>query len=276
MFLIVLFFILQYNTDSHITDTQKKEIYKSKVAVIDSGFDNVDDQIDVKDGISFVSKDNNDYSDESGHGTKVVNIIQDVNPNIDLYIIKSLDEINSGDSENIIKGIEWAINKDVDILNMSISSYQYSEKLNNTIENAIKSGIIIVSPSGNEGYSESGNISYPAKFESVISIGSVNSDLQRSDFSSVGNELDFMFQGESIKVKNIYGLEEIDSGTSFSAAYVSGIISKILNLNPNINSEEIYSILENSTIDKKNSYEYGEGIINENNVLESLEKFTSN
>lgn len=271
-FVILLLFFLVFNLQNKPI-TNEKETYNAKVAVIDSGFDNVNGTIDVKEGVSFITINYNDYSDESGHGTKIVNLIHDVNPNTEFYIIKSLNEDTEGNTEDIIKGIEWAIKKDVDILNMSISSYQYSESLEKAIEMAVKSGIILVAPSGNEGYSKDGNISYPAKFDSVISVGSVDSNLQRSDFSNVGFELDFMIQGENINVKNMYGLEESDSGTSFSSAYVCGIVSKIINFNPSLNIDDIYSILENSAVDKGNKFEYGKGILKENLVFKHLNNF---
>lgn len=264
LFLSIFFYWL----NSFFFENEKKQIdgYRVKISVIDSGYKSYDNRIKNIKGYSFISNENENYEDSSGHGTKVTNLIDGMNSNIEFFIAKVLDEYSNGTEEDVISAIEWSIKQDVDIINMSISSYKRSSDLKNVIDQAVGEGIIIVAPVGNEFELKKG-ISYPAKYSNVLAIGSVNSELKHADFSNIGSELDFVTKGEDIEVTTMYGLKEKNSGTSLSAAQVTGIISNILRYNSDLTFEEIYRILEKRSIPKENKNIYGRGIleIEENN-----------
>lgn len=264
LFLSIFFYWL----NSFFFENEKKQIdgYRVKISVIDSGYKSYDNRIKNIKGYSFISNENENYEDSSGHGTKVTNLIDGMNSNIEFFIAKVLDEYSNGTEEDVISAIEWSIKQDVDIINMSISSYKRSSDLKNVIDQAVGEGIIIVAPVGNEFELKKG-ISYPAKYSNVSAIGSVNSELKHADFSNIGSELDFVTKGEDIEVTTMYGLKEKNSGTSLSAAQVTGIISNILRYNSDLTFEEIYRILEKRSIPKENKNIYGRGIleIEENN-----------
>lgn len=193
-------------------------------------------------------------------------MIYKANPDAKLYIAQVLDENSNGSEKDVISGVKWAIKQDVDVINMSISSYKYSSALKTTIDTATNKGIIIVAPVGNNG--PNGTISYPAKFDNVLAIGSVNSKLKHSKFSNTGPEIDFVVKGENIDVTSIYDLKEKNSGTSISAAQVTGMISNILKLNNKLTFNDVYSILKKSSISKKDKYLYGNGILKPENRLD--------
>lgn len=264
LFLSIFFYWL----NSFFFDNENKQIdgYRVKISIIDSGYKSYDNTIKNIKGYSFISEGNENYEDSSGHGTKVTNLIDGMNSNIEFFIAKVLDEYSNGTEEDVISAIEWSIKQDVDIINMSISSYKKSSDLKDVIDKAIREGIIIVAPVGNEFDLKKG-ISYPAKYSNVLAIGSVNSELKHADFSNIGSELDFVTKGEDIEVITMYGLKEKNSGTSLSAAQVTGIISNILRYDSDLTFEEIYRILEKRSIPKENKNIYGHGIleIEENN-----------
>jgi len=98
------------------------------------GFPGVDDDgngyVDDIWGWDFVSNDNDPF-DDNGHGTHVAGIIAALSndtglvgiaPNIELYSIKVLNELGVGTTTSIVKGIEWAIEEKVDIINLSITT----------------------------------------------------------------------------------------------------------------------------------------------------------
>lgn len=261
---ITLFFIIIVSWCLYlfINNEEKKQMegYQVKISVIDSGYKSYDNIIKNVKGFSFISTDNTDYEDTNGHGSKVTNLIYNANSNVKLFIAKVLDENSNGTEEDVISAIEWSIGQEVDIINMSISSYKKSNDLENAIDKAVKEGIIVVAPVGNE-FDLKKSISYPAKFNNVLAIGSVNSDLKHADFSNTGSELDFVTRGEEVDVLTMYGLKEKDSGTSLSAAQVTGVISRILRYNKNLTLEEVCEILEERSISKENKNEYGQGIL---------------
>jgi subtilisin family serine protease len=96
--------------------------------------------------------------DDNGHGTYVAGIIcAALDPfgmwgryaPIELYAVKILDEKAMGDLSNIIRGLQWAINTDMDIINMSIGYKQDSPAIRRAVRVANEFGIIMIASVGN-------------------------------------------------------------------------------------------------------------------------------
>lgn len=75
------------------------------------------------------------YYDITGHGTSVAGIIaltgkvtglKGINPNVQLYSVKVLDNNNMAPISRIIEAIYWCIDNDIDIINMSFGTPHYS------------------------------------------------------------------------------------------------------------------------------------------------------
>src|SRR5690554_3583937 len=97
-----------------------------KVAVIDTGIDmNHPDLKDkIKGTINIFDKTTRDVTDVYGHGTHVAGLIAGeltgVAPNVDLYIANVLNDKGLGRVVDILDGVTYAINSNVDILCMSL------------------------------------------------------------------------------------------------------------------------------------------------------------
>lgn len=245
------------------------------IAVLDTGVDfnhmGLSSFIDTDLGRNFTDKGSpRDFFDREGHGTHVAGIISSsgttsgVMKKSSIIPLKVLDENGNGNTFDLEKAILYSIEIDVDIINMSLGGPNRSSSLERTIQLASDSGIIMVASSGNDG---KGDLYYPAKFDPVISVGSVDSSGRKSDFSNYGYELDIMAPGQDIYStlpRNRYGFE---SGTSSSAPHVAGIIGLARSINPHISTEDIRSIfMENSSFTK----EYGFGVIDAESFLQSL------
>uniref|UniRef100_UPI002351CE5C S8 family serine peptidase n=1 Tax=Alkalibacillus haloalkaliphilus TaxID=94136 RepID=UPI002351CE5C len=100
------------------------------VAVLDTGVDRSHEDLNVAGGYSvFDDSENGDpYYDANGHGTHVAGTVAAVNndlgvvgvaPEADVYAVKVLDNDGGGSYAGIAEGIEWAIQNDMDIINMS-------------------------------------------------------------------------------------------------------------------------------------------------------------
>ena len=50
-------------------------------------------------------------------------------------------------------------------------------------------GILVIAAAGNQGENGTDNVEYPAAFENVVAVGSVDSKAEVSDFSSTGKKL---------------------------------------------------------------------------------------
>ena len=89
------------------------------------------------------------------------------------------------------------------------------------IRDAYDAGILIIAASGNSG----GDIEYPAAYDEVMAVGSVDSTGIISDFCSIGEEMEVVAPGELIKTTGGFGGEIIVSGTSMAVPHVVGIAS---------------------------------------------------
>lgn len=204
---------------------------KIKIAVFDSGInaDHTDLNGKVKKRFNAIKTDDN-FKDDFNHGTAVAGIITandnsvgivGILQNVEIYDVKVLDNVGTGDVKNLIKGIYWAINQDVDIINISSGVETNSDELEESIKKAVDKDIIIVAAVGN---TYGLTVNYPAKYNSVLSISSIDEDLIYSSTSGKG-KVDFSAPGKNIISTNNKGGYEYFNGTSFAAAYATGVLA---------------------------------------------------
>lgn len=200
------------------------------VAVIDTGCDM--EHPDLKENLlpgANVIDLNASPQDDNGHGSHVCGTIAGLNnslgvvgvaPGAKIFPIKALDSKGNGTLGHLLSAIELAIKEKVDFITMSLGSPRPSDDLQKLLNEANKKGIICFCAAGNSG--ENVDIMYPARYDSVISIGAIDEQLNRTDFTCSGDSLDFLAPGHNIisTVPNGYATM---SGTSmsnpFAAAY---------------------------------------------------------
>ena len=236
-----------------------------KIGIIDTGIKVDHPDLHIAGGKSFVDG-STSYNDDKGHGTHVAGIIAaldngigavGVAPDAQIYAIKALDSSGYGNQSDIIKGIDWAIEQQMDIINLSVTSSTATYLLEEAVRKAYDQGILIVAASGNAQYSFAAGqgVLYPARFSTVLAVGSVgtvDSQLQRSSFSYFGPELDFVAPGEDIYStyigvnSNQYALE---TGTSMAAPFVSGVAALYLEAYPLLTIDGIQARMESSAYD---------------------------
>lgn len=267
-----------------IQKSYKENEGEFSVAIIDSGIFPAESFTKNRNKIiyfkDFLYNKKNPY-DDSGHGTAIAGIIaadktskadnsEGIAPYIDLISLKVLNYQNGGNVNTIIEALQWVIeNKDrynIRVINLSIGIDTYDkrkQKIETICEKAYKSGIIIVTSSGNIEYDL---IEYtPANLKDVISVGSLElqdnkiaiSDYSQSwvakskkvpDIYALGTNIittksNTLYKGnnnEKITYENEY---EAVSGTSFSTAIVTGYICYLIHMDPDISNSEIISRL---------------------------------
>ncbi len=243
------------------------------VAVIDSGIDY--GHIDLVNriapgGYNFIVNSNN-VLDVSGHGTLVSGIIAAETNNAigiagvagtrDIRILPLKTASYNGESyvSDVIKSIDYAITKNVDIINLSMGSESYSNIENAAIQRAIQKGIVVVASAGNEGRAA---YQYPASYDNVISVGSTSKNNTVSQFSNYNDKVDVVAPGEDIYSCHLNNSYKFVDGTSFSAPVIAGIASVLKSINPSLTRNQVEYIIQTSAIDrgpagKDNYYGYG-------------------
>ena len=219
----------------HLTEVEKlrKEGITGKgvkVGVIDSGVD----LTKFGNRVKAITK---DITDRVGHGTAVVDIINNIAPESEIYVGK-VTTSRYVDVRKAILLMEEMRKKRVDIVNISFGGIEEddgSHPLAKEAEYLAKKGIIVVCAIGNDA---SGVVSYPSSAKGVISVGSVNKEDKVSYFSNYGITPDgrvkpeVLSYGENICVSKCRGVKMgtifdknyvLVSGTSFACPMVSGI-----------------------------------------------------
>src|SRR5699024_11502038 len=120
----------------------------------------------------------------------------------------------------ILTGIYYAIEQNVDVINMRYVNYAYSKIEEEALWEAHDKGIIVVAASGNEGWNKP---AYTASYLPVISVSATNKYDHRARFSNYGDWIDISAPGVNIYSSNYLGGFQFASGTSFAAPIVSSI-----------------------------------------------------
>ena len=207
-----------------------------KIAVLDTGVDYLHPDLrpNYHGGYDFIN-DDDDPMDDNGHGTHVAGIIAaardgkgilGVAPEAEIYAVKVSDNRGKGSFGGLIKGIDWAIEHDIDIVTMSITGTGGTRALQKAVQIAYNEhDMLLVAAVGNGG---SGDVLYPAAYDEVIGVGSVTIDNERSPFSRSGDEVELVAPGSEIKSAAIGGKYRISSGTSMATPFVTGALALVL------------------------------------------------
>ncbi len=217
------------------------------------------------------------HYDVTGHGTNSAGIIaaaknQDgiigIAPNVSLYSIRVLDEDNEAPISRIIAGIEWAIENDIDVLNMSFGTLNYSSLLYQSIRRAYDSGMVLVASAGNTG-EDGDQVTYPAKFGEVISVGSCDQNGNQSAFSPESADVDILAPGEYIECVSLVDGYCTEQGTSLSAPHVTAAAALILSADNTKTPEFVKQLL----VSTANVSAAQKGVLDIKNALETLPQF---
>lgn len=221
------------------------------IAVVDSGIclhSFLADRI-LESGYDYIDSDHDATNDLYGHGTNVAGIIADctVGAPVYLYPIRVLNGTGGGSTSNVINAVREATEKGVQIINLSLESSRLSEALDEAILDAVDAGITVVVAAGNKGV-DTAQVS-PAHLEElgVIVVGSAELDGSRSSYSNYGTSLDLYAYGTAIECCSRSGGFTTATGTSMSAAHISGASALVLLVHPEAAPGEVEHRLMLST-----------------------------
>lgn len=192
--------------------------------------------VDDVHGWNFVSN-NNDLTDNHGHGTHIAGIIgavagnkkgiSGISPEVSLMIIKYYDpKVPSTDNlKNTINSIKYAVKMGASIINYSGGGTDFSQDEFESVKEAEKKGILFVAAAGNERSNSDQFHYYPAdyKLSNIISVTALDPNRDVLPSSNYGTEtVDLAAPGQNIISTlpgNTYGFM---TGTSQATAFVSG------------------------------------------------------
>lgn len=255
------------------------------VGVLDSGIDTNHPDLVGKILIKEDLNDNNLINNETWHGTAVAGIIAantnnkqgiaGIAWNSRILSIKVTDDANSARVSTIVAGLELAYKEGVKIVQISLSTNEFSRVLQNAIEEAQSRGILVISSGGNSGLTE---LRYPAALPGVIGVGAVDKNQDIESYSTTGDHITLVAPGASIYTTSTGSNYATVSGTSFAAPQVAGACALIWSVAPDLTNNQVREILIQSTTDLgktgKDSI-FGYGLLNIEKAVEMAKVITT-
>ncbi len=260
------------------------------VAVLDTGIDRTHEDLknaSILPGYDAVTKTAGINEDFAGHGTEVIGLIAATANNevgiagvangvtiLPVRVSESGTDIFSSD---LIAGIRFAADSGAKIINMSLGGYASSFAEQEAVNYAVSKGCILIAAAGNGGelpYAD--QKCYPASYDGVVSVASCDKNGKKSSFSQHNDAVDVAIYGEDIPllyVEDGVSKYRTDSGTSYSAAILSGIAAlAVSNVGSSVRFEtdEFISLLI-ETCGKKRTNALGHGIANAEKMISRAE-----
>ncbi|HUQ54126.1 S8 family serine peptidase [Lentzea sp.] len=168
-----------------------------KIAVLDTGVDNTHPDLATQEIAEKNFSESPDNTDRVGHGTHVASIaagtgaksggrFRGVAPGARILDGKVLGDDGSGYESGILAGIEWAVEQQADVVNMSLGGddspfLDPMEILINRLSQ--ETGTLFVVASGNAGPNTVGS---PGSADAALTVGAVDRDDRLASFSSTG------------------------------------------------------------------------------------------
>lgn len=202
-------------------------------------------------------------------------------PDVDLVSIKAFEADGQGDFLNIVRGLQWIYDNretyNIRILNLSFAARPrwpyWMDPINQAVMHLWHAGIVVVAAAGNEG-PESLSVGSPGNLPYIITVGSVTdswtteteNDDYIPDFSSRGPtpsghiKPDIVAPGGHISGITRTGStlhrefpeyllpsgDFVMTGTSQSAAVVSGLVALLLQTDPELSPNDVKCMLMTS------------------------------
>lgn len=211
------------------------------VAVIDTGVQATHPDLKgrVMKGYDFIGGDRS-ANDGNGHGTHVAGVIAanagnrrgiaGLAPSSRILPVRVLDSAGNGNTLTVARGINYAVRKRADVINLSLAGTQSDVHIEAAVRNAIRRGVVVVAAAGNQGCAAP--TAFPAALPGVIGVGATDRRGRVASFSNCGSYVDVVAPGVSIRSTMIkrpgpglpctYGSSYCSlSGTSMASPHVA-------------------------------------------------------
>ncbi len=207
------------------------------------------------------------------HGTAIAGIIRargmlrGVAPeatllSVGVYEQSAADGSAAATTSNLLRGLDWALARRANVINMSLAGPADS-LLEQGVTAMSSNNAVIVAAAGNGG--AEAPPAYPAAYETVIAVTAIDVADRLYASANRGAYIAIAAPGVDILTPGLDHAHQLQTGTSFAAAHVSGIVALLLDRNPKLSNKRIRRALTKAAGDlgvPGRDDEYGAGRAN--------------
>jgi subtilisin len=181
-----------------------------------------------------------DEGDLCGHGTACAGIVRSLAPECELHSVRVLGAGYTGSGTALLAGLEWAVEQDYDVINMSLSTTKskFATVLHELADSAYFRRSIVVASAHNMPVE-----SYPWRFSSVISVGSHEEPDPLAFYYNPSPPVEFFGRGVDVDVAWLEGTTLTCSGNSFATPHIAGICALIRSKHRELTPFQVKSVL---------------------------------
>ncbi|OQW60783.1 MAG: hypothetical protein A4S14_03190 [Proteobacteria bacterium SG_bin9] len=164
-------------------------------------------------------------------------------PSARILAIRAFGNATSGAESTsfiILKSLEFAATRGAKIVNMSFAGPR-DALIERSLAALNERGIILVAASGNAG--PKSPPLYPAADKHVIAVSATDASDKLFPASNRGSHIAVAAPGADVLLPSADGKYQVTSGTSFAAAYVSGLAALMLERNPALKPSDVKDVL---------------------------------
>jgi subtilisin family serine protease len=218
-----------------------------RVCVLDSGVELDHPLVGTVQRSVAVTKDRDDISvaddtsgDLCGHGTACAGIIRSLAPECEITSVRVLGAGYTGSAAVLLAGLEWAIEQNFDIVNMSLSTTkkQYVDRLHELADAAYFKRTMLIASAHNMPVE-----SFPWRFAAVVSVGSHESPDPFAIYANPRPPVEFFARGLNVDIAWLGGGTISATGNSFATPHVAAVCALILSKHRDLTSFQLKSIL---------------------------------
>ena len=250
------------------------------ISIIDTGVDRSHPDLALCDVAAFDAI-GSDGDMTGSHATAIAGIIaaqgitRGIAPGARLLSVRAFRSEAAGSapvstSYTLAKSFDWSVAQGARVLNLSFAGPR-DPVIQKSVAATAAKDVIMIAAAGNNG--KKATPAYPAAYPDVIAVTATDSSDRLYDKANQGEYISVAAPGVDIFAAAQGRGHDLQSGTSFAAAHVSGILALMLERNPTLTAAAARRALTDSAVDlgaPGRDSEFGAGLTNADAALKLI------